>query len=973
MSPFEPEIRRLVLAAELAAWLHDLGKAHPGFAREKLKDGRSPSHRGPGPGGKRRISEGHGTLLEANPAYGPFDADARRILTRLRADPDWARVLQIPDTWEKHPGTIQVRGLGDPLRQHHASNDFPEEELSFLGDLYTFAADGRDSALDKGSGHVGHSNQSLEGARIADAFGRPGPVYGPGTLEGVWREVLAALEKDLFVPGATADLAATRRRFLGHIERPFRRALGETRRPTNDVTLYHHAASTAALFKAAVAEQALRGDLRPLQDGRGLFDPARLGRVRFRLLGVRWDWREITRGLLAPVAMTSLGQRRGEAVADLRRLIEEETALGNLVYTDDEGVLCVLPGLYEDDPAASEALFAERVLAPLEDGIEAAVARLGSGVPYRLCWSAPRLYLTDYRQALGLAGEGEGMGVRHRQAGTTALRRQWQRANGQPGLQQICPQCGLRPAGARELRLDQAGKRHQDLCRECAALEDQDAKQARHRFLDEHFGFRPVTLDLGELAKRRGSPRIVLISVRVDPAAIASGEALVTQIARPLKHIDKFKENERRSLGAWGDRFQKALDALRRGKAPRDMEKLRILLGDDYWGKERDGRGPPLEVAEDFFLRESAALPRVWGLTRHEGDRLALFGVRKHPSPARLQRTWDDLRETWRSLALEWAEETGDALIPLSLDAGGLRLAAAATDADTLMRHIGQRLQETLARVRGGLAAQVSVVVARPRFPLYLALETLYRLEDRIQELPPQPWTLRERHPADGGGCTLVWETPQGTLTWSVPEDPWHAHLVRLGHAAPGNAQGQGGPRHQTRRGPRGQDRGAPKGPDRLVPVADLKPGDRCLVPPMTLDFVVLEGAGRRYQIRYRPQDDQILRPHWALAEGAAPLLLETYPAFARLVGDTGWNPSRLKAIQGEFVETYERWVRDVPEALRERGRAAWRARIQQVLRRYVADEDLRRALARAVEDGRFYQAVEWTTHVLKSTDGEHA
>ena len=40
-----------------------------------------------------------------------------------------------------------------------------------------------------------------------------------------------------------------------------------------------------------------------LQKDTGEFDLARLGRVRFRLLGIRWDWQALTRGLLTTTAL----------------------------------------------------------------------------------------------------------------------------------------------------------------------------------------------------------------------------------------------------------------------------------------------------------------------------------------------------------------------------------------------------------------------------------------------------------------------------------------------------------------------------------------------------------------------------------------------------------------------------------------------------------------------------------------------
>ncbi len=101
--------------------------------------------------------------------------------------------------------------------------------------------------------------------------------------------------------------------------------------------------------------------------------------------------------------------------------------------------------------------------------------------------------------------------------------------------------------------------------------------------------------------------------------------------------------------------------------------------------------------------------------------------------------------------------------------------------------------------------------------------------------------------------------------------------------------------------------------------------------------------------------------------EGCSPLLLESFDGFSRLIDDSGWERSKIKGLQGEMVETYEKWVRDVPVALRETGREAWHSHLRNMLLRYVkGDDGLRERLFRSIIDGRFFDAVEWTTFVPK-------
>ncbi|KFB67636.1 hypothetical protein [Candidatus Accumulibacter vicinus] len=983
---FDERTRRLILAAEIAGYLHDLGKLHPDFAGEMLGDGKNL-------GDETRDSCGiqvaHGAILEAGRAYPRTAEMAKKpdlagVLAGLLADLAWAEALAIPASWLR-PGAVQASGLGAALRQHHAGNEFPAEQLSFLGDLYSFGADIRDSALDKASGVAEGGRQATAHAEIADAFGQMRAPYSTERLAAVWDDAIAVIKAHVFSPAATQDIAVTRRRLLAELQPIFSRALGETRRPTNDVTLWHHAHSSASFFKAAVAEGALRAEVnfKPLQTDKGAFDLAQLGRVRFRLLGVRWDWQALTRGMLTTTALVSLSHLRREVVDDLRELFEERSPVGNLIYEDDDGVLVLAPGFQEDEAARSDALFARHLLDPLQEAIAECIEPLGVGTPFRLCWSAPALYLTDYAEALGL--HADSCCQRHLQAGEEKLRVLWESANAEQGkLIQICPQCGLRPAETREYALTESRSRAQPLCDDCTALADRDAKRSRVRHLAADFGFRSRISTMEELADEGDSSRMALLSVQVDAGAIASGTSLITQLARPVASVrsaltaedEKQKGNNKNHKSAdisWlidsnalGNWFEKRLDDLHAGKLPSkdDANLARSLLGETFWLTKKDGRSAApdavhkaLEVAEDFLLRESAALPEAWRLARHDGDRLALFAMRKHASPARLQRLWDDLRALWQELANEVAGTLDDRLLPLTLDARGLRFIVSAADADATVAIIGRLLAQRLSKVRGGLSAHVSCAVMRAKFPLYIALDVLGRLDARVPQVPHQTWRVESaRTAADGRTVDLIWATPQGLVAWQVDtatDDPgqsdmWHPHVIAVTRA------------------------GKPvSGPQRLTHVLDLLPGDEVLIPPMTFDFMVLEGSARRHQLAYRRDGEEVRRPHWVMDDaGRSPLLLEGFAEFSRLVADSGWDTSKIKGLQGEMVETYEKWVRDVPAALRPAGRDAWHAHLRNILLRYVTGDDAparRERLFNAIIDGRFFDAVEWSTFVSRT------
>ncbi|MEN8220790.1 MAG: hypothetical protein ABFS56_31445 [Pseudomonadota bacterium] len=140
MSVMDKKSRDLILAAEITGLLHDLGKLRAEFAEEKSESGKHQDN-----AKDIHISEAHGAILEEpGRAYPETGKDS--WLQQIKKHDGWAEILKLPETWVKSK-TVQAFGLGDALRQHHATGKFKKTELTLLGDIYTVGADWRDSAL----------------------------------------------------------------------------------------------------------------------------------------------------------------------------------------------------------------------------------------------------------------------------------------------------------------------------------------------------------------------------------------------------------------------------------------------------------------------------------------------------------------------------------------------------------------------------------------------------------------------------------------------------------------------------------------------------------------------------------------------------------------------------------------------------------------------------------------------------------
>jgi hypothetical protein len=971
--------RDLILAAEISGMLHDLGKLRAEFAEEfleppvplskeekdKLKEDKK------GFVESTKISNLHGAVLENPRAYPQQDSDS--WLNDVKAHAGWASVMRIPEGWANEK-VVQAHGLGDALRQHHANNNFPVEEQTLLGDIYALGADVRDSALDKGSGGAKSGKQTLGKGFIANSFGKEDQQkqYDVAELEKSWAKVSDVLPAVLFADEAWTTVPKTRKKLIEKIETIFRNALGETRRPTNDVTLWHHSSSTASLFKAAVAEGVLRQNFQHLQKEDGLFDIGRSGQIRFRLLGIRWDWLALTQGALKPVLFSALSNMKEQAIEELQQLFEETRPVGNLIYQDDNGAIFAVPAFYEvGDESQSTALFKTHIVDSYRQDILNVVAEtLGVGTTVRIAWTEPALYLTDYPDVVPFALQGKNEELL--QAGLSELKAHWQKM-AQNGLVQICAQCGIRPAPVRELEIYDSGldddetKLPQGWCDHCVKLSEENTDRWK-KSQQRHFGFSPETFNLQKIRKQRnseGNARVVMISVNIDAEKIVSGESFASQLARPISDIT---DNNLNSVEA-GDLLQHVWEELHKNPTDEDLrayltngkKKKAVavgrLVGDGYWTYRKDedceqyeyqdGRSAAptiakkmIEVAKNFFFKEF--VPE--GLCRHGGDKLLLFGMRKHASPARLSRTWDDLNEIWLEILSMIGVETENYAMPISLDAHGFRVIVAAKDARRILLKIQETLQERFSKVRGGIAPQISALIFRDKFPLYVAMDAMRRMEQR--KLLKQEWTVLKRQ-HNGNNVMLHWATPQGEVTWNIDigtgdskvPDIWYPHVIC--HSRP-------------------------EGLERLVHVKELNEGDKVTIPISTFDFAVLDGTARRYEISY---DAEGSRNHFILgAKGYKPYLLEHMPKILQDFPEkiAKWNPSQSKAILGQLVECYEKWVRDVPENLKADGRKAWHLHADGVFARANVNIDDRRVFLDSLDNGQFFDAFEWATFIEK-------
>ena len=135
---------------------------------------------------------------------------------------------------------------------------------------------------------------------------------------------------------------------INPINELFKNALGDTRRPTNEITLADWSSIVAALFKSALAGALLKQKLDEPKD------------FKWRFLCLRFDSEAIW-GTASSIPILSARKNwLVEGLDKVKTLIEEDYYIGNEVYRDENGSIFVVPDipdlLYIEDSSNGKSL-----------------------------------------------------------------------------------------------------------------------------------------------------------------------------------------------------------------------------------------------------------------------------------------------------------------------------------------------------------------------------------------------------------------------------------------------------------------------------------------------------------------------------------------------------------------------------------------------------------------------------------------
>jgi len=783
--------RDALLLAEVAAWLHDMGKCADEHIINQASD------------------KPQGYL------YSYKTAQSHRLPSDL---PDVCLMNE----------TISVKDLIEQGRPKVISDESKPWLLRVLGRCHS-AAHVEKELLERETS----TKQPQNNTRLSTAFGLEGnPVTG-------LTNTLSSL------PFKSMQSRAT---FVPQVERAFDAALGDTRRPINEVTLADWSGAVAALYKSALAG-ALLG-----------IKPTNPDDLHWRLLRVNFD----VLGLYAKAIKIGdlLGYKRAveRACEAVKKLIEEEYPLGNEIYRDSTGIYFTFPNL-EDLPADLAQEIRRRVeevemeLAPRID------VTVGDG----------NTATEQLKSILGKARR-EAQQELKQPFDAKNLNRYWQdkweEAQRESGKWEVCPVCGLRPK-----------REDREVCAVCEKRRTGRLSEWL-KALKESAQPQP-TIWTNEVADKNG--RLALLVGKFDLEYWLSGDLVQTMLvkAEPDKPGECTPKNPSparlRRVWETTQRFwETALDEINEhGEPLLPFGTHRLILAGNL---QREADAPDLQEQPICELQvEGFKLSVVW----HEGrfivcDNPAYFQTITGKALADVLQNgasfWLSTSEGYKKKDQKIGKFTiGDKLtqqtsyysfIPILAEPQIFMALVPADRALEVVKAIRAKYEREMGKVQNRLPLHLGMVFATRRMPLQAILEAgqamLNRSVNSEQWTVVSNFTCEKTHAPDHLKASAHFEQWQ-KVSLKNPSDR-EITLPVSTVMGDGTTQDVWYPYWQLQKDDLERRTQCFKGTDGKpwVHVCDLKEGDSIYFTPSTFDFEFLDSASRRFEVYY---DEKGRRP----------------------------------------------------------------------------------------------------------------
>ncbi len=654
------------------------------------------------------------------------------------------------------------------------------------------------------------------------------------------------------VSGLTAVLDALpfnkltgRAAFVSQVEKAFDKALADTRRPVNEVTLADWSGTVAGLYKSALA-----GALLGIQP-----DPDVL---RWRLLRVNFDVLALYAKAVKIADLLGYQRAVDEACKRVKQLVEEEYPLGNEVYRDTTGIYFTFPDIPLPDDLVQEIRHrvedAERELAP-----RIAVTE-GEGATAQ----------DELKSILGKARKEAIQTLPHpfdTQNLSSSWQQEWEEVQHKDGKWEVCPVCGLRPK-----------KEHAEVCTHC--------EKRRASRLDTWRANPAQTIWVGEIADH--NDRVALLVGKFGLEDWLSGDLVQTLLvkAEPNNPAGCAPKNPSpaRLRRVWEtcqrfwddtvlqDILPKALGnrGLRKHITPDNTNRQAGL----YNGKVN---GQPLDL---FWQPEHQAFLTI--------SNLQAAGKFKKGNSVSLEHPETKQQSEFQIQAIRKAPDAFQRYhpyLPLPASPDQFMVFLPAAEALKIVRKIQKEYAEQFGKVRNRLPLFLGLIYFERKMPLMVVMDAARQMLEQPVPANSEPWTV---HHVDGSGHVEF----ENGISWDVKtvmgdgstEDIWYPYFKLDGAPAA----------HHTYQF---QHNGKT-----WVHVKNLRKGDTVHVTPSHFDFLWLDAASRRFEITYDANARRHSRPTRPFYLEDLERLDRVWKAFSKL------SPTQQKQVLQTIETARERW-----------------------------------------------------------------
>ncbi|OQX19633.1 MAG: CRISPR-associated protein Csx11 [Candidatus Altiarchaeales archaeon A3] len=316
--------RDLILLAEIGALIHDLGKLSEEFVGYCSTE-------------KKPESFYHAKILD--PKYVP-----NSLINLIDSD-----TFEVNDLFQS---TKKIKILRELIENHHHNGN-----SNLLKILKVPGCDGVDSGVDKGTPG---KKQSKDNTFISTAFGYE---KQPIKLNEFRNKFCKVLEKELIKIKNAKDVQLNWKEIRANIfesaEQEFSHALGETRRASNEVTLWDHSYSVASLYKAALAKILIDEELTDPKD------------LKWKILSVNFDKLKFIASSHNIPDILKRQELLENIEEGIKNFIEEEFPVGNEIYRDETGIYFVIPDLKDNSKREElKNIFTEKIIEIFQNDIE---------------------------------------------------------------------------------------------------------------------------------------------------------------------------------------------------------------------------------------------------------------------------------------------------------------------------------------------------------------------------------------------------------------------------------------------------------------------------------------------------------------------------------------------------------------------------------------------------------------------------